>query len=432
MTADDSADTKPAKKKAAKPADKSTAQKTEAANSAAAGTADDVIDAQVISEAQAPEEPIKMAEPPLAEQQGVLARIGAGWLVAILAITFIAGLIAAPYASRSLAQLGLIPAPATPEATQQPISLPLDALNPEALDQVSSDITALREEIASQATDIARLEDALANAQRDRPATASPPPVDVTLLNRINSLQGDVESLTRTIANTAAAGDTAAASGAEIVTLRSSLATLTAEVESLTSRLATSEAITRALEAGAVSSTPRGRLYLRLNALEDRLAEGQPIGAAVQDLLPDIAVLPTIDQSQLAEPLAVLTAMPGGVKTSGVIKQQFYALLPQLTKAADQDDGSLVAGLFSVRRVDGQAQGADAVISQAERAMNGDDIAAAYGILVDRLEGSPRELMEPWLESTKAYLDAYAAVDLLRRKLLDNPAFQDGTGRGGR
>jgi hypothetical protein len=101
-------------------------------------------------------------------------------------------------------------------------------------------------------------------------------------------------------------------------------------------------------------------------ALAPLAAEGAPTRAAL-----------AVELSGIASDVSVATHAPA--KNAGFMDQLAYA----------------VSRVVSIRRVDDQATGADAVLSRAERRADDGDLEGAIGLL-DSLSSSARTTLAPW------------------------------------
>jgi hypothetical protein len=412
--------------------DESDSEKAESyqGTEAVAGDAeDDIIDAEVIDEAPAP-----APEPgprPAADhghagrekKKGNLAA-KAGWSLSALLVAFAAGVYFAPRFDAGLVYLGLR-AGQTAEAGRE-------TSGGAGITAASVDLTPIEARLDDMVAALARQQEILAQHEdglraageaRDRLAA------DVSLLAESGAAAGgatdpaalaavraEVERLTNDVARLSTlAGE----EDPSVAQLSGALALARAETSQLKGRLKGIEDAMKAVEAGALEASPRGRLVLALGRLKDRAAAGQPYGAPFAALRPDFARLPAIDQQMIGADLALLQENGAGVRSYESLVADFDAVAAEAVKARDAADGGFIANLFTSRRTDAGATGVDAVLLRAERALLARDIRGAVAAL-ETLEGPVLAATELWRSQAATHLVVMRAFDRLTDRVANS------------
>jgi hypothetical protein len=208
-----------------------------------------------------------------------------------------------------------------------------------------------------------------------------------------------------------------AAPAGEIADLRQQAAKLSTAVADLGARVGAAEtaiAAETAAPAQSAADPADSALLLTLLRIRDAVEVARPFAAeydaftALAQSRPEIAAA----AAPLAEPAKT------GVASRAVLIARLHALAGTIVTAEappaepDWSDRALarLRGLVTIRRIDGAGQSEpEAVVSAAERALRGGDLAAAIAAL-DRLAGPPAEAARPWLQMARQRLAVEAAL----------------------
>lgn len=373
----------------------------------------DIIDAEVIAEHVIPPQggskDSPKGEPVKKTGGGFMAK--AGWFLAFGVSAFAAGVYFAPEFDPGLVYLGL-------KEEAQVVAPAADTRGTD-LAQIRHSVQALESTLARHREILAQHEEALKTAAEAREQLAS----DIGVMANtgasdrgtaadpleIAKLQADISRLTDDIARLSALGN---AEDPEVSRLTGALAIARAESSQLKSRLEAIETSLKAMEAGALEASPRGRLVLALGRIKDRALVGLPFGPELAALRPDFAALPSLDQQMIGADLATLTEHGAGIVPYETLVRDFDAMASAALKAADSAEGNFLNKLFTVRRTDAGATGLDAQLLKAERALAARDIAGAVAAL-ESLEGPALEASAIWRMQAKAHVATAAAFDRL-------------------
>lgn len=404
-------------------------------SAAAAGSPEDdtIIDAEVIAETPAPRSESGSGFGPDISSFGSAGQPGdkskpkggfaakAGWGLSGLLAAFCAGVYFAPQFADGMVALGLKDAP-------------IASLVPSGTDSAQQERQAMRQQQENQGKTLDALaalvqqhEDALTDAETKREKLAN----DIRLMAAqntgalpatdpaaLNSLRAEIERLTVDVARLSAL---AGSEDPSVAQLTGALALARAETSQLKARLAAVEESMKAVEAGALEASPRGRLVLSLGRLRDRALAGQPFGQELSALRTDFALLPAIDQQIIGADLAVLEENGAGVQPYETLVRDFDAVAAAAVQAEDKAEGGFLTGLFTSRRTDAGASGLDAVLLKAERRLLARDVPGALDAL-DGLEGPVLAATEAWRAAAKRYVDVSHAFD----RLIDRVANRSG------
>ncbi|HVC54130.1 MAG TPA: mitofilin family membrane protein [Stellaceae bacterium] len=180
----------------------------------------------------------------------------------------------------------------------------------------------------------------------------------------------------------------------------------------LTGRL---DAIAKAASAQAAKDTSDTALVLVLLQIRDAVAAGRPF-TAEYDALSDLAHS-RADVAAAAAPLAAPATT--GVASRAVLAETLRALAGTIAAAQKPPVAAgwaaatlaRLRGLVRIRRIDAAAPAGtpDAVVTAAERALAGGDLAAAVEAL-DKLTGAPQAAARPWLRLAQQRLAVEAAL----------------------
>lgn len=384
---------------------------SEQETSSANGPEPEIIDATVIEESPAPKGHDKENQAGESRKSGSFAA-KAGWSLAALMVAFAGGVYLAPQFAPGLQALGIgIAPPPVAESRQTadlaPLQSELQTLNDtlvrhrEILGQHEAELKAAHEENARLKNDLA----VMASATTDRTDPADPA--------ALADLQAEVGRLTDDVARLSTM---TAEADPNVAQLSGALALARAEASQLKSRLAAVEQAMQAVQAGALESSPRGRLVLALGRLKDRAVTGQPFGPPLSALRPDFAALPAIDQQMIGADIAFLEANGAGIVPFETLMAEFDSVAAAAITAADKAEGGFLANLFSVRRTDAGATGIDATILQAERRLLARDVAGAVTAL-EQLEGPALEATAAWRTHAAAYAGVVVAFDRLTMRI---------------
>ncbi|MBO6504908.1 MAG: hypothetical protein JJ850_05905 [Kordiimonadaceae bacterium] len=386
-----------------------------------------VVDAEIVEETEAPKrasaEPKTVKSvPPVAEKGG-----RAGWVAFGFLATFVGGLFAAPYASESLRDLGLLP-PLAP--TEQPQAGADFSAAIEAMQARSADIAVTLErqqEILSQhETALADATTARTQLQTDiaLAAGSNVQAADGSASANLNAVEARITALTDEVARLATLS---AEENPQVAGLNGAVALARAEAAQLREKLQALESIVSELQAGSLEVSPRGRMLLALSRLKDQASSGLSIAADLDVLRADMATLPALDQQLIGADVAVLTNHPDGVRTFEALVRDFGGAASAAKRAQEKSDGSVLASLFTVRRTDDGADGIDAMLLDAERRLLARDVSGALEAL-SVLTGDALEATSVWREAATSYVAVTTALDRLQRAIAQSSP-QTGGGR---
>lgn len=387
---------------------------------AKSGDHDDVIDAEIVGEAEAsPSEPhpSTSAKPvePVAKTEKKGGKLG--WMVSAVLLAFIGGLFAAPYAESGLQSIGLLPQPTVSAVTE-----PAPDLAP-AIESLTNQMDGLARKFELQQEMIAQaVADAeAAGAARERLASdiallagQSQPTVDA---GASDSLRADLDAIRDDIARLSLL---AGQDSPEVANLSGALALARAETAQLKAQLDALSARTEQLQAGALEASPRGRLLLLLSRVKDNALAGRSLGADLVAMRPDIATLPALDQQLIGAELAVIGAHTGGISAYEQLVRDFDTVARDAKFAAEKADGGFLANLITVRRTDTGATGIDAALRSAQDRLAARDVTGAIDALAG-LSGPAAEAIAAWRERATDHVNVLAAINRLQRAV-SNPA----------
>jgi hypothetical protein len=215
-----------------------------------------------------------------------------------------------------------------------------------------------------------------------------------------------------------------AAPAGEIAELRQQAAKLSTAVADLGARVGAAEtsiAAEKAAPAQSAVDPTDSAVLLTLLRIREAVEVARPFAAeydaftALAQPRPEIAAA----AAPLAEPAKT------GVASRAVLIARLHALAGVIVTAEappaepDWSDKVLarLRGLVTIRRIDGAGQSEpEAVVSAAERALAGGDLAAAIAAL-DRLAGPPAEAARPWLQMARQRLAVEAALQRVEELL---------------
>lgn len=244
-------------------------------------------------------------------------------------------------------------------------------------------------------------------------AAVSPAPAtgdDVSMMAALEELSARLTALESRLASLEAAPP-ATDVDAQVAPLAAKLSGLEdklSRIDGLGARIAELEnrAATRASSMGALS--------FALSALRDAVRTGAPYRDAVAMAQPLVA-----DDSALAASVAALAVHADrGVPTVGQLAASFGAVAAEAARRRPLADGdgwwqqavNRLAGLVSVRKVDGYAENAlDAALASAERALGTGDLASAVTAL-DGIDGAAADAVLAWRGQAQARLAVDAAA----------------------
>jgi len=391
------------------------------AEAVAHGPGDDgIIDAEVIDESPAPEpaRPVtgNTDKSRTSPKSGFAAK--AGWSVSVLLAAFVAGVYLAPQFSEGLVALGLREAPAAPPVMQASGS--------------EEDISALRQLLEDQGKTVEALATLLQQhdaALTDAGAARQKMTDDIGLLAAqragagqatdpaaLARLQSEIERLTADVARLSSLAGEADPS---VTQLTGALALVRAETSQLKARLAAIEDAMKAVEAGALEASPRGRLVLALGRLRDRALAGQSFAAGLAALRTDFARLPAIDQQIIGAELAVLEENGVGVSAYETLVADFDTVAAEVVKAQDKAEGGFLTGLFTSRRTDAGATGVDAVLLKAERSLLARDVPGALQAL-EVLDGTALAATDAWRHRATRHVAVTRTFDRLTARVANS------------
>lgn len=204
---------------------------------------------------------------------------------------------------------------------------------------------------------------------------------------------------------------------AEVETAR---AALSAEVEAARAAVAEAEEDVAAAEEQVAVADERAAEAERLAAIS---ASVEAIGAAITQGTPFAAPLSVISGSSDAAVPEILSAnAEAGVATLTALKAQFNdvaydAIRGELGPGEEGNvlgrAGAFLSAQFATRSLTPQdGDGTDAVLSRADAALGGDDLAGAVSELAT-LSGAAAEALAPWIAAAEARLGAADALATL-------------------
>lgn len=375
-----------------------------------------VVDAEIVEETEAPKR--ASAEPKTVNSVPPVAKKGgrAGWVAFGFLAAFVGGLFAAPYASESLRDLGLLPSVTTneqppagadfaaaleaAEARTQDLALTLER-HQEILSQHESALTEATSARAQLQSDIALA--AGSNSQLN----------DGEVSVDLSSVEARIAALTDEVARLATLS---AEENPQVAGLNGAVALARAEAAQLREKLQALESIVTELQAGSLEVSPRGRMLLALSRLKDQAARGLSIATDLDVLRADMATLPALDQQLIGADVAVLTNHPDGVRTFEALVRDFGSAASAAKRAQEKSDGSVLASLFTVRRTDDGADGIDAILLDAERRLLARDVAGALDAM-KVLTGDALAATSLWREAATSYVNVTSALDRLQRAI---------------
>lgn len=375
----------------------------------------DIIDAEVVHE----EKPqLNTDSDTMKEIKGLTSAKAAkggkaGWVVAGMLAAFVGGVYATPYFEDGMVSLGLRSPPPSPVNGNQN-SIDLAPLSRD-LEDIRATTAALREATAQQmeelqlqkvAQDKLRTDlDLFAGRALESAAGPSTAPTDLTALRQ------ELERLTTDVARLSALSTEADPALSQI---NGALALARAENAQLKERLIVLEEALKAVEAGTLEASPRGRLVLSLGRMKDKAMAGEPFGADLQGLRADLATLPALDQQLMGAEIAALDGAKDGVQSYVTLVRGYDPAVAAAIRAGEKAEGGFLQGLFTARRTDGGATGDDAVFLQAERRLVARDVAGAVAAL-DGIEGPVAEALSPWVDAARKHVAVASAFDRLIR-----------------
>ena len=367
----------------------------------------DIIDAEVIAEHAAPK-----AAGASAKKPGMTLAAKAGWLLAFGVSAFTAGVYVAPKFDPGLVYLGLKPAaPAISGSDAQPVDLaPLRA----QIDDLASALARHKEMLAQHEAAIGAAGSARDQLDAEIKTLAaagigSGAGANMASAPEIAAIKTEIDRVSTDIARLSALSSSA---DPAVSQLTGALALARAESAQLKSRLGSLEMAMKAVEAGALEASPRSRLVLSLGRLKDRALMGQPFGAELKALRVDFSALPTLDQQLIGADITTLEASGNGIEPFEALVRDFDPMASAVLKATESAEGNFLNRLFTVRRTDAGANGIDAVLLRAERALTARDIAGAVDILA-ALDGPALAASATWRERAAAHASVMRAFDHL-------------------
>jgi len=371
----------------------------------------DIIDAEVIDdhgpEADTAADRMKTVVEPAPKKSGK-----GGWITAAVLAAFMGGVYATPYFEEGMISLGLrTPPPPPVGGNSDPVDLsPLST----DLENLRATTAALREAVAQQLAEINTQKEAQEKLRADldllaaRGLTSGNEPRANADLSAIRS---EMERLTTDVARLSALSTEADPALSQI---NGALALARTENAQLKERLTVLEAALKAVEAGSLEASPRGRLVLSLGRMKDKAMAGEAFGADLAGLRSDLATLPALDQQLMGAEIAVLDGAKDGVLPYVTLVRDYDPAVASAIRAGEKAEGGFLQGLFTARRTDGGASGNDAIFLQAERRLVARDVAGALDML-KTLEGPVKEGMAPWMDAAAKHVAVATAFDRLIR-----------------
>lgn len=382
-----------------------------------ASSEEPIIEAEIIEEAETTT--ATKSSPPVAEEmlevkKGAGGKVG--WWLAIILMAFIGGLFAAPYAEKSLIDLGLLPkAEERPEAS------------------AGHDVSALENTVAGIQTELNKLSQQVAANQTGGSATES------STNQRISVIEDDLSRLSGVVANAQSGGgkpsentdaleaeisrlsyDVARLSGLVgteapgLDAVNSSVAIMRAEANQLRSDVTALRVALSAIQSGSIEGSPRGRLILALGRIENIALNGQAFDTDLESLRADTSDLPAFDQQKIGAHIAALEPHASGIVPVQSLLRAFPDVASKAKLASEKESGSFLASLFTVRRTDGHASGVDAVLLTAEKRLVLGDLEGTIEAL-DTLEGDARDTVKEWRDNAASYLAVQNAFGAFRQ-----------------
>lgn len=375
-----------------------------------------VVDAEIVEETEAPKR--AEAEPktvdPIVPKEPKGGR--GGWITAGLLAAFVGGLFAAPYASESLRDLGLLPpAPGAESAAIGPEALAaIEAVESRASD-LALTLERHQEILAQHEAAIGDAATARSQMQNDiaLAAVSAGVPAGDAVPADVSAIEARLQALTDEVARLATISTE---ENPQVAGLNGAVALARAEAAQLREKLQAIEGVVADLQAGSLEVSPRGRMLLALTRLKDQAALGLPIGTELDVLRAEMATLPALDQQLIGADVAVLTNHSDGIRPFQALVRDFGGAASAAKRAQEKSDGSVLASLFTVRRTDDGATGIDAYLLDAERRLLARDVDGALDALKP-LTGDASDAMDMWRSAATAYVDVTSALDRLQRAI---------------
>ncbi|WP_262693269.1 COG4223 family protein [Kordiimonas aquimaris] len=381
----------------------------------------DVIDAEIIAEqeAEVPKDNMKAVEATPQVTKGGKA----GWITALILLAFIGGIFAAPHARRALVDAGIL----------QPRTGQSDGLDAEAYRQ---ELANLEQQIAAGEQRFVRHQEMIAQLLERADAAVSAQTKleqDIALVagqgvgptsgqatnDEITALKAEISRLSNETARLATLAGTASP---EVSVVNGRLALAQAETSQLKSQVAAMEVVIAGLQAGALDTTPRGRLLVVLGRLKGQAQSGLSFDAELNSLQLDLASLPALDQQLVGADFAILNNNADGVLSFQELSKRFNETARGIKLAQEKAEGGFLANLFTVRRTDDNATGIDAALLDAERRLVVRDVTGAIQTL-SALEGAAKEAAAQWIIEAQAHADTLAALDRTLRTIAGRSTF---------
>lgn len=282
--------------------------------------------------------------------------------------------------------------------------------------------TALADQVATQQSTIATLEDRLDLAAA--PDLSGIEAAQATITADLDALEGQLAALSDQVADLAArpagSGGTVTVDSsdvqAEMDALRAQIAEMTGAAQA---ELEEARAAAAAIEENAASAARDAAAQAALARVQTALESGAPIGAALGDL-----------EAALGGPAPdALIAVQDGVPTLAALQDGFpdvarAALATARSEGVSGEEttgfGAFIRNQFDVRSTTPQdGDSTDAILSRAEAAMRGGRLSDALAE-ISALPEVARAEMSDWLAQAETRADAIAAVDMLSTSLSDN------------
>ncbi len=273
------------------------------------------------------------------------------------------------------------------------------------MDQVQSDFTSLKSQLAAQMTNLAKRQ-----AEIGQRADANAKALD-DAQKKLAALDDRVAKLAQSAGAAADLGQRLDALAKKIDALagESEVANLAQSVKALEPRIA-------ALEKAEKANAREGAgLVVAAAALAESVRTGQPYGTP----LATISALAKNDPDIEHQVATLLPHAREGVPTQAALAARFPEIADAVTRAAIAPPGSswiqrLVARLSSlvtIRRTGADAKGdkPSAIVARAEADLKAGDLSGAADE-VKKLQGAPAQAASGWLDEAEARLDALGAA----------------------
>jgi len=354
----------------------------------------DIIEGEIVEESSDSSQPDSKTSAHNASRKGQSEKSQSrfGWIVASILFAFIGGAVTFPYMQLMLQQVGLVPNP----VHEASVSISESVLE-SRLDTVDATLVRYREMLAQHAQQLEKI--SIGTSATKVPAgqlnAVQKRLVDMT--QRLQLLEAGVQNQAPSdvvqplSVNGPTLQDEVSVLRAQLLQLQNAQKDLAAEYAD---RLA-------GLESGALSGTPRGRLYLALLTVRDKALSGTSVVHDIAELIKDERFL------EQAEAVTALEQLRGWLLDNSAEVQSlrqltlaFDSVARDFARARQKEKGGLFASLFTLRQTGADADGDDALLVQVEQRLNAGDIVGAAAA-AKALEAVPGDTLSVWIASAE-------------------------------